>query len=303
MEETIKNSVLIVDDEALNIVALTQILNQEYTVYAEKDGRKCVDAAKRVQPDLILLDVMMPEMNGFEVIEHLKADPETQDIPIVFITGLSAPESEVQGFSLGAVDYIHKPFVPLIAKMRVQNQMKIVNLLRKVKNLSVTDFLTGIGNRRFFNVQLNQEWERAKRQQSPLGFIVLDVDNFKTFNDTHGHLHGDTVLQGVANIIESVITRATDKTARWGGEEFAVILPDTDLAGTIKVAEDIRFAIEQTPLVLENETTEQITVSIGVNCMTPECDGNYKLTDFVADADKAMYHAKANGKNQVCSVE
>ena len=300
--DTDKNSVLIIDDEVINIKALMLILKKDYIVYAERDGKSSLEAAKKLQPDLILLDIMIPDIDGFEIIKNLKADKETEDIPVIFITSLSNPESEVQGFSLGAVDYIHKPFIAPIVKMRVQSQMKIVNLLRKVQSLSVTDFLTGIGNRRYLNIQLGQEWERAKRQQSTLGFIIMDIDDFKNFNDSYGHLHGDTVLQNVACAIESVVTRSTDKVARWGGEEFAVILPDTELSGVKKVAEDIRSAVERSTLLLDDKSTVMFTVSIGIHSVVPDYEGKYTLNNFVSDADKAMYNAKKNGKNRVCMV-
>ena len=302
MEEK-KNSVLIVDDEAINLKALMQILNQEYDVYAEKSGFDCISRAKSLRPDLILLDVLMPGMDGFEVIKRLKEDNDTAEIPVMFITGLSSQESEIQGFSLGAVDYIHKPFVEPIVKVRVQSQMKIVNLFKKVQSLSITDVLTGIGNRRYFNVQLNQEWDRAKRQQSPISFILMDIDNFKKFNDENGHLNGDMVLQGVASVISSVITRAADKAARWGGEEFAVILPDTELKGAEKIAENIRKAIENHEVTMEDGTVRKVTVSIGLHCTTPEMDESYSLKKFVSDTDKALYVAKDKGRNQVCKVE
>ena len=295
-----KNSILIVDDEALNIKTLTQILEQEYTVYAEKDSLNSLDTAKKLQPDLILLDVVMPNIDGFEVMKNLKADKDTENIPVMFITGLSDAENEIQGFALGAVDYIHKPFIAPIVKMRIRSQMKIVNLLQKVQNLIVTDFLTGIGNRRYFNIELNREWERAKRQQSPISFILMDVDDFKKLNDTHGHLNGDSALQLVADVIKSVVTRASDKAARWGGEEFAVILPDTVLAGASKIAEDIRAAIESNAVVLEDKSTASITVSMGIHSVIPERGGDYNLNAFVSDADKALYQAKSMGKNRVC---
>ncbi|MCL2197940.1 MAG: diguanylate cyclase [Defluviitaleaceae bacterium] len=301
--ETKKNSVLIVDDETINLKILMQILNHDYEVYIEKTGNDCLSAAKKVQPDLILLDILMPDIDGFQVIKKLKADTETEHIPVIFITGLSNSASEIQGFMLGAVDYIHKPFVDIIVKMRIQSQMKIINLLRKIKNMSVTDDLTGIGNRRYFNAQLSQEWERAKRQQSPLSFIIMDVDNFKRFNDDHGHLKGDVALVGVADVIRAVITRAGDKAARWGGEEFAVILPDTDLTGASKIAEDIRTSVENYILVLEDEKTAKITVSMGLHCIIPQHGGDYSLDSFVADADRALYRAKNSGRNKVCIAE
>ncbi|MCL1862332.1 MAG: diguanylate cyclase [Defluviitaleaceae bacterium] len=296
-----RNSILIVDDEVMNLKALVQMLSQDYDVFAEKSGHDCLEIVKKIKPDIILLDIKMPDTDGFQVIKSLKADKDTSDIPVIFITGLSGHMSEVQGFALGAVDYIHKPFIEPIVKMRVKSQMEILNLLRKVQSMSVTDDLTGIGNRRFFNSQLNQEWERAKRQQQPLGFILMDVDDFKKFNELYGHLNGDIALMGVADVIRAVITRAGDTAARWGGEEFAVILPDTDLSGALKIAESIRMSVEKYNLVLDNGNAK-VTVSIGVHSMIPVHGGDYNIINYVADADKALYRAKDSGKNKICTV-
>jgi diguanylate cyclase (GGDEF)-like protein len=170
--------------------------------------------------------------------------------------------------------------------MRVKHQMRIINLIREIQSLSITDALTGIGNRRYFNNLLHQEWARARRQQSPLSFILLDIDNFKSFNDEYGHLNGDAVLQSVARVAKAIIARATDKIARWGGEEFAVILA----------------AIEAAVITLDKEDTCQVTVSIGVHTTIPERDMKYTINEFISDADKALYHAKRTGKNRVCAV-
>jgi diguanylate cyclase (GGDEF)-like protein len=300
--EPIKNSVLIVDDEVMNIKSLTLILSDSYTVYAEKKGGNTVEMAKKLKPDLILLDIVMSDMDGFQVIQNLKENEETKNIPVIFITGLQATESELKGFELGAVDYIHKPFVAPIVQARVQSQLKIVNLLNKVQSLIVTDVLTELGNRRYFNIELAREWDRAKRKQHSLSFILMDVDNFKTFNDLHGHLSGDMVLQYVSGVIRQTITRASDKAARWGGEEFAAILPDTNLDGAKKIAEDMRFTIANNAILLEDKSTATITVSVGVHCIVPEQESDYALVNFVADADKAKYREKNKEKNTVCVV-
>ena len=289
------NSVLIVDDEVMNLRALMDILSDDYKVYAERNGSKCLEMAKRLKPDLILLDVLMPEMNGFDIISSLKADDETKEIPVIYVTGLTNPEDEVRGFSLGAVDYINKPFNAHVVKMRVRNQMRIINLLREIQILSITDALTGIGNRRYFNNLLQEEWDYARRQQTPVSFIIMDIDNFKQLNDTRGHLEGDAALQQVARIVKSGVNRSRDKVARWGGEEFAVILPGTDLSGAQKVAEGIRASVESDSC--------PVTISVGVHCAVPDRAGESTVHGFILEADKAMYHAKRSGKNRVCTTE
>jgi diguanylate cyclase (GGDEF)-like protein len=295
-----KNSVLIVDDEAMNITALTHILKADYTVYVEKDGLGCIEAARELSPDLILLDILMPAMNGFEVITALKKDDATRDIPVIFVTGLNNAQDEEMGFVLGATDYINKPFSAAVVKLRVKNQIQIINQMRLIHNISITDALTGIGNRRFFYTQLEQEWQRSLRQQTPISFMMLDIDHFKAYNDTHGHIQGDAVLREVAQIILSSLSRAIDKAARWGGEEFAIILPDTAIDGAKTVAERIRCAVEQHNFMLDESSSTNITVSIGIISSTPKRSNEYTLENYVSDADKALYHAKATGRNRVC---
>ncbi|MCL2222632.1 MAG: diguanylate cyclase [Oscillospiraceae bacterium] len=298
-----KNSVLIIDDELENIKALRFILGKDYTVYAERVSKNAPDTVKRLLPDIVLLDVIMPDIDGFEIIGHLKAEKTTKDIPVIFVTGRTDSDDEVKGFSLGAVDYINKPFSAPVVKMRIAHQMRIINQMREIQNLSATDTLTGIGNRRFFNTLINQEWEGAKRQQAYICFILFDIDNFKIFNDTYGHISGDKALKAVSEVITSSLTRATDKAARWGGEEFAIVLPNTPLDGAWRVAENIREAIEKMEIRLDDGNVVGVTVSGGIRCIIPDRAGEYSLEDMFTDADEAMYKAKRSGKNRVCVAE
>lgn len=301
--EPIKNSILIVDDSSLNIIALSNILKDQYQLYVEKDGHACVATARKHQPDLILLDIIMPGMSGFDVISELKGNNVTCDIPIIFITGLNNTADEEKGFLLGAADYINKPFSPAVVKLRVKNQIQIVNQIRLIHDISITDELTGIGNRRFFYAQLEQEWQRAMRHQSSLAFMMIDVDRFKPYNDTYGHLQGDIALKTVAQTIKTSLSRAIDRCARWGGEEFAVILPDTDIAGARDVAERIRANVEALVLPLEDGKETRVTISTGIHCLIPKNDEDYTLKNFVSDADMALYYAKEKGRNRSCTVE
>lgn len=290
-----KNTVLIVDDDALNITALTHILKDDYTIYVEKDGADALETAQELLPDLILLDVVMPKMDGFEVLAFLKNKPETRGIPVIFITGLSNVQDEEKGLMLGAADYIHKPFTPAIVKLRVKNQLQIVNQIRIINHLSMTDTLTGLFNRRHFNTRLKYEWDRAMREKTLLSVLMIDVDNFKNYNDTYGHLQGDAALRGIANILRQKLLRATDMLARWGGEELAVLLPVTDLPGACVVAEKLRAAVEAHVFEREGEPTH-LTISIGVNCVSPWEYSNMEL--FLGEADRALYQAKKLGKNR-----
>jgi len=295
-----KNSVLIVDDDQLNITALTQILQYDYTIHIERDGVDALVIAEKLQPDLILLDVVMPGMDGFDVLKFLKRKPETRDIPVIFITGLSNPKDEENGLLLGAADYIHKPITPAIVKLRVKNQIQIVNQMRMISYLSITDTLTGLFNRRHFNCRINYEWHRATRDKTLISLLMIDVDNFKKYNDTYGHIQGDSILKGIANIVRQRLVRSTDMLARWGGEELAVLLPATNLRGAYLVAESIRASVEGSIFPHEGKPT-MTTISIGVNCVSPWEHGNMEL--FVEEADRALYKAKNLGKNRVEAVD
>jgi len=300
-----KNSILIVDDEAMNITALSQMLKYDYTIYVEKDGQGCIDTAMELKPDLILLDIIMPAMSGFEVIDVLKKKPETKDIPVIFVTGLSNSQDEEKGFVLGAADYIGKPFSSATVKLRVRNQIQIVNQQRMIESLITTDSLTGLYNQRSFRSELEREWKRAIRQQTPVSFILFNIDNFNAYDEAYGHSQGDVVLKEVAHIIKSNLFRAMDIIARWDGAEFAVILPDTVLPGACIVAEKIRSAIEKHLFVVEEKEDEKtptnVTVSVGLHCAIPERQGSYTDKDLITSANKALSYAKGKGRNRVCA--
>jgi diguanylate cyclase (GGDEF)-like protein len=295
IEKHERNRVLIIDDEKSNILALTNILSREYKVYVVIDPREAVETAERDLPDVILLDIIMPEMDGYGVIAALRKSEKTRDIPVIFITGLCDAESEEKGLILGAADYISKPFSPAIVRLRVANQMQLANQFKIIKALSATDELTGIFNRRGFDSRLSLEWNRAKRDKTSLSILILDIDNFKKYNDTYGHLQGDAALITVAKILSQTLKRAIDFSARWGGEEFAVLLPDTDADGALNVAEKIRKKIEEVQILCKNGDITNITVSIGINIYTsPE---NMSIQEFIDGADKALYSVKRTTKN------
>ena len=296
--ELIKNSVLIVDDENSNIIALTHILSPDYTVYAVNNGQDAITAANKYQPDVILLDIVMPEMDGHDVISVLKNSEKTHNIPIVFITGLCTHNDEEKGLALGAVDYICKPFDPAIVKLRVYNQVKILNQFHTIERLSLRDQLTELFNRRGFDGRINMEWIRAIRKNAVISILMIDVDWFKKYNDTYGHQQGDLVLQTVALLLTQSLNRPGDVAARWGGEEFVVLLPNTDLAGALKIAERIRVNVGKTVIPCADGAETKITVSIGVNTQAPANDS--PLESFISQADRALYEAKEAGRNRVC---
>jgi len=297
MGEIKENSVLIVDDQNSNIMALTQILSSDYTIYAVKSGRGAITAAEKHSPDIILLDIMMPEMDGYDVISALKSAETTQNIPVIFITGLSKVDDEEKGLALGAADYITKPFSSGIVKLRVKNQIKMLDQLRIIEQLSMLDKLTELPNRRSFDAQLNSEWRRMERERKPISILFIDVDNFKIYNDTFGHQQGDIALQTIATALKQMLKRGGDFAARWGGEEFAVLLPGVDLKDSLEIAEQIRKCIEDAEIPCPNKAAAKVTVSIGINTR----EDGYKRTidEFINGADKALYTAKKNGRNGV----
>ena len=299
MSEDEKHTILIVDDETINIRALSQVLRPEYTVYMARDGRTAIETAESVTPDLILLDIIMSDMSGYEVITELKNSDRTREIPVIFITGLSGVEDEEKGFLLGAVDYITKPFNNTIVRARIRQHLQTLRQLRMIKRLGVIDPLTDIANRRGFNERLEIEWAHAIRDKSTLSMLMIDIDHFKRYNDTYGHPQGDVLLQTIAAIFHQTLVRSTDFAARWGGEEFTVLLPGTNTDGALKIAERIRSDVERTAVPRADGSDTHVTISIGVYSQSPQ-PGDL-ANDFVTGADKALYAAKNSGRNKVCS--
>jgi diguanylate cyclase (GGDEF)-like protein len=297
MDEERKNSLLIVDDERMNLKVLTHILGGDYVIYTATNGASAIEKAREFKPDLILLDILMPDMDGYETLSRLKKDEITQNIPVIFITGLSSSEDEEKGLSLDTVDYISKPFGAMIVKLRVRNQIKIVNQLRTIQHLSMIDQLTNIPNRRSFDERLHIEWNRAIREHTPLSFLMIDVDKFKDYNDTYGHQQGDVVLKTVADVFKQSVKRSGDFAARWGGEEFGVVLPNTVLNGALEIAEKIRTDVEDVLIPCADGSTNKVTISIGVNSMMPTQGSS--IDAFISNADKALYEAKDRGRNRV----
>ena len=293
-----KNTLLIVDDEEANLKTLTHILDSNYGIYTATSGENAIEKAKKYLPDLILLDILMPGMDGYQTLSEIKKCEELQNISVIFITGLDSDEDEEKGLALDAADYITKPFTALNVKLRVRNQIQIINQLRTIERLSMMDQLTELPNRRNFDERLHMEWNRAIREHTPVTIMVIDVDHFKNFNDTYGHQQGDLVLQIVAKTFPQTFRRSTDFAARWGGEEFAILLPNMPLDGALIVAEKIRAAIENAVIPCVDGSAVQVTVSIGVNSRIPERGDT--IDTFFSGADKALYTAKETGRNRVC---
>lgn len=291
--------ILIVDDERSNIDVLMHILKPQYRVRVAKSGTSALKVAREHQPDLILLDVIMEDMSGFEVLAELKESDLTRHIPVIFVTGLASVDDEERGFKAGAVDYIVKPFNNAIVMARVATHLKIVGQMRTIERLGMIDALTDIPNRRSSDHQFSIEWRRAVREHKPISLMMVDVDRFKQYNDTHGHPQGDILLQALARTVASSLKRPSDLCARLGGEEFAVILPDTDADGALLVAEQIRRGVASRQVPHRNtDAMTSVTVSIGLASKTPGPDDSIEV--LMAQADAKLYEAKQGGRNRVC---
>ena len=294
--------ILIVDDERHNIKVLSELLREEHKIMAAKSGEMALNAAHGPNPpDLILLDIMMPGLTGYEVCRKLKADPQTMHIPIIFVTALDAADDEAKGFELGAVDYISKPFKPVIVKARVRTHIHLKRKTDLLDRMASIDGLTEIPNRRNFDVTLEKELRRIARSGAFLSLILSDIDFFKKYNDHYGHAEGDTCLRRVAKAVASCASRAADFAARYGGEEFAIILPETDLNGAITIAEKIKTAVAALNIRHAASTVAgHVTLSLGVATVT----GNQDISpvDLIKAADAFLYKAKENGRNTVFSI-
>ncbi len=296
-----KQTVLAIDDVPANLKLLGEILQPEYRFLVATSGAQGLEIAASKQPDLILLDVMMPEMDGYEVCRQLKANPLTQSIPVIFVTAMKEETDEERGLEIGAIDYVTKPFRPTIVRIRVRNHLELKRYHDLLESQAVTDGLTGIANRRQFDKWLDREWRLAIRRQSPISLILGDIDCFKMFNDHYGHPEGDECLKGVAKALASAIRRPSELLARYGGEEFACILPDTDLPGAVHFAGSLLEQIRAVKMPHQKSVCSDIvTMSLGAATLSPSLgDGQEAL---IQAADEQLYRAKKAGRNRVTSA-
>jgi diguanylate cyclase (GGDEF)-like protein len=290
-------SLLIVDDEKHNRTLLLELLKDSYRILFAKNGRQALELAAAHRPDLILLDVLMPEMDGYATIKALKADEASRDIPVIFISALDSANDEAQGLELGAADYITKPFHPSIVRARIRNHLQILQQRRQLEQLSLVDSLTEIPNRRRFIQVLEQEWRRCLRKKEPLSLVVVDVDHFKLYNDSHGHAIGDNILYMVAQTLSHGLRRASDFVARYGGEEFVMLLPESEASEARTLVERIRQDINDQQIEhLSSPVAPWITLSFGGATTIP--DSHEVDSEFFCRADACLYQAKHQGRNR-----
>jgi diguanylate cyclase (GGDEF)-like protein len=328
-----KADILIVDDKPDNLQLLATMLEaQGYEVRKAISGKICLRAASVIVPDLILLDINMPDMTGYEVCQHLRNNDKTQSVPVIFLSALSEPLDKVKAFQCGGNDYISKPFQLEEVYIRITNQLKISSLQQQLKTqkqeleiqnqrlvaeiesriaaenkllelnqqlqvLATLDSLTQLANRHVFDRFLQQEWRRMSREKLPIGLILCDVDHFKKYNDHFGHQAGDRCLHQVAQAIASVVKRPADLVARYGGEEFAVILPNTNAQGVLIIAEQIRQEVEHLKINHPaSSVNNYVTLSLGGACLIPSENDN--PAQLIQNSDLALYQAKQKGRNQ-----
>jgi diguanylate cyclase (GGDEF)-like protein len=290
--------VLIVDDVPKNLQVLGTILSKEnYRIAAANNGEQAIAIANDALPDLILLDIMMPGLNGYEICTKLKSISKTKEIPVVFLTAKIETEDVTKGFKAGAVDYVTKPFnsFELLARVKTHVELKTSRDLLKEQNellqkLSITDRMTGLYNHQYIIDSLSKRIAESKRYKQPLSVAMIDIDFFKKINDGHGHAFGDHVLIKISSIIEDII-RKTDMVGRYGGEEFLIIFTNTDLKNALKVTERIRESIEKQKW---DKPKLKITVSGGIDQLKDE-----DASEIIIKTDNLLYKAKENGRNRI----
>lgn len=289
--------VLVIDDSyAIHELVKLRLRQEGLSVFSEYEGEPGIERAVAEQPDLILLDIGLPQVDGFEVCRRLKDNPKTSNIPIIFLTGTADTASKVKGLDLGAVDYVTKPFDEVELRARVRAALRTKRLQDILEYQSYIDGLTGLWNRAYLDQRLDAELDVSRRYDRSLSLLLGDIDHFKRLNDTYGHLFGDVALQGVGVCLREYSRRA-DIVTRYGGEEFAILLPDTQLEAAIVTAERLRAAIEAYSFEAHDERIS-VTMSFGLVC-TRDLSSAPAPERMIGCADEALYAAKDSGRNCV----
>ena len=321
--ENHKITVLLIDDQAMIAEAVRRALSSEKDIEFHycQDPTKGIKLATEINATVILQDLVMPDIDGLMMVRYFRVNKDTAQIPIILLSTKDEASIKSKAFSLGANDYMVKlpDKIEMIARVRYHSQAyinqlqkdeafraleeskeKLAEANRTLQKLSSLDGLTGIANRRNFDETLNKEWNRAMRSEKSIGLLMLDIDFFKFYNDHYGHQGGDDCLKKVAKGLDSAIHRETDFLARYGGEEFSGILPDTDLNGSVKVAEEMRLAIKDLRIEHAKSTvSDLVSVSIGISAIIPQQGTDPKI--LIGAADQALYKAKEDGRDRVKS--
>ncbi|MBA6348221.1 diguanylate cyclase domain-containing protein [Colwellia sp. BRX8-9] len=300
--KTLEQIILIVDDDKANRKMLKELLQEQAKIIFAKNGKQARELARKHLPDLILLDVIMPDISGFEVIDSLKDDPKTINISVIFITGLANDDDEERGFNLGGCDYIYKPFKPNIVIARVMMHLELIRQRKMLDEIAHIDALTGVNNRRKMDLVLKDEVAANKYEHTNLLVAILDIDYFKQYNDGYGHGAGDVALRQVGQALREICVRPRDFIARYGGEEFVLILPDCDKAGAEIMLSNIAQAIKDKKIKHQySSVSPQLTVSVGA--VVVKSSQSVVVANVMKKADSLLYQAKNNGRNQYCLAE
>ena len=292
-------SILIVDDVLTNVKYLLDALRTDYNVSFELSGKGGIEFAHRFQPDLILLDALMPDMDGFSVCTELRAHAMTSAIPIIFVTSLESPEHEARALDVGASDFMPKPVNLTVLRARMRTQLASKRQGDFLRSLTLADPLTALLNRRAFDETILEEWRRCRDSHVPLSMILADLDHFKAFNDAYGHPAGDECLRAVAGVFREAAQRPRDLVARYGGEEFVILLPEVDLPGAEVIARRVMVGLKRLNLAHgTSDTASRVTVSLGVASIVP---GQQAPGILLSAADAFMYQAKNRGRDQFVS--
>ncbi|CAM3594120.1 diguanylate cyclase [Paracidovorax anthurii] len=305
-----QQKILLVDDDLGAIKLMRYMLAGLGDVQFATNGADALRLVSEAPPSVIVLDAEMPGMSGFEVCRAVKADPATADVPIIFVTSHAEVDLELEGFALGAADFIAKPVRPALLQARVKTQLRLSQLTQELRQIAATDGLTQLANRRKFDESLLQEWQRCQRSGTALSMLLVDVDHFKQFNDRYGHPAGDDCLRQVAQALRDAGLRLGDLAARYGGEEFALLMPQTDRAGAAFVARRIMENVAALRIEHgDSAAAGRLSVSIGIaSCDEYSADwlpsrgehGEASMREqadrLVRSADQALYAAKQAGR-------
>ena len=297
----VRPKLLVVDDQRINILVLNELFRNDCEVFMATNGEQALQICRAQLPDLVLLDVQMDGIDGFEVCRRLKADAESRNIPVIFITAQGGEADEVRGLQLGAVDFIAKPINPVIVRARVQTHLTLKLQSDLLRSMALFDGLTGVPNRRKFDEQLLRDWRQSQREQTALSVILIDVDHFKRYNDHYGHQAGDAALQAVARVLDGTLKRPHDLLARYGGEEFVGVLPNTGLSEAVELAERMQAGVRALNLEHSGSPEAQVvTISLGVAAVVARSD--LAPQALVEAADQQLYAAKQAGRARVCAA-
>ena len=290
--------ILVVDDQAVNIRLVGELFKSDCEVFMAMDGEQALAQCDAVLPDLILLDLIMPGMDGHEVCARLKANVNTRDIPVIFLSAQREESDEAYGFELGAVDYVTKPFNQTILRARVRTHLMLKRQADQLKSFALVDGLTGVANRRRFDEDLGSHWLQCVRDQAPLSLIMMDVDYFKRYNDHYGHQMGDECLRQIVQAAKQSLRRPHDLFARYGGEEFVCLLPRTDASGACELAGQMMARIRALNIPhAQSEVDQIVTVSIGVATGRPY--QNIDPQSLLKLADQQLYESKQSGRARI----